>query len=79
MDTPEESNQSVSVVVDRQVLPGNKDEFEVALKDIIEACSSFPGYLSTNVSSKQKGQEFHYRVVFRYESLEKLKAWESSS
>lgn len=69
----------VSAVVDREVLPGKKKEFEQALKGIIQASQQFSGYLGTDVFYPEKANDFLYRVVFRYQSDEQLKAWEQSS
>ena len=71
-------SKPVSVVVDREVLPGNKEAFEEALKGIIEACKTFPGYLGTDVHLPETMDDRNYRIVFRYESLEALKKWEHS-
>lgn len=68
----------VSAVVDREVLPGKKKEFEQALKGIIQASQRFSGYLGTDVFYPERANDSLYRVVFRYQSDEQLKAWEQS-
>ncbi len=71
-------SRPVSVVIDREVLPGKKPEFEASLRGIIEASSRFPGYLGTDVLYPEQPDDHDYRVVFRYESPEQLAAWEAS-
>lgn len=66
----------VSVLVEREVLPGNEEEFEKSLKGIIEASSKFKGYLGTNVHSDPDARE--YRVIFRFDTLKNLHLWENS-
>lgn len=68
----------VSIIVDREVLPGKKEAFEEALKGIIEACKSFPGYLGTDVHMPEKENDNRYRVVFRFQTHEQFKDWEKS-
>ena len=68
----------VSVVVDREVLPGKKEEFEQALSNIIKASKDFPGYLGTDVHAPVDPSENRYRVIFRYKTIEELKNWENS-
>lgn len=78
MEDTNQSPQAVTAVVDREVLPGKKEAFEEALKGIIEASRGFDGYLGTDVTFPETANDNHYRVMFRYESLEQLKAWEKS-
>lgn len=69
----------VSVLVDREVLPGKKAEFEEALKGIIDASQKFPGALGTDVILPEEECQFHYRVIFRFQTMAQLKAWEKSA
>ncbi len=78
MTTINVTQQSVSVVVDREVLPGKKEEFENVLRGIIDACKTFPGYLGTDVHLPQIKGGMHYRIVFRFATLDELKNWEHS-
>lgn len=72
------SNKPISVVVERKVLPGEEQAFEAYLKEIITACSTFPGYLGTDVIALDNKQAGTNRVVFRFDSMAHLKDWESS-
>lgn len=71
------TNEPVSVLVERKVLPGKQHEFEVLLKGIIRACSQWKGYLGTNVT-KPPNQDNTYHVVFRFDSQENLHLWTQS-
>lgn len=80
MNTLEQGQKKpVSVVIDREVLPGNKETFEAALKGIIEACKTFPGYLGTDVHLPESMDDRHYRIVLRFASLDELHHWENSA
>lgn len=69
---------SVSVIVDREVLPGKKEEFEELLRAIIDACKTFDGCQSTDVHFPDNAADHHYRVVFRFTTLDQLQKWEHS-
>ncbi len=70
------SEAPISVIVDRNVLPGKTKEFEEYVQKIIEASSRFPGYIGTDVINPDK--ENRYIVVFRFASKEQLETWTSS-
>ena len=70
------SQSPVSVVVDRNVLPGKTKEFEKYVESIIEASSHFPGYMGTDVINPDG--ENRYIVVFRFALKEQLQVWTSS-
>ena len=72
----ENTHSTVSVVVDRVVLSGKRQEFEGYLKNIIKASSEFSGYLGTEVISPQGDNR--YILIFRYASQEELDDWSSS-
>ncbi len=78
MEKNEDANQPVSVIVDREVLPDKREDFELCLKGVIEACRVFPGSMGTDVSFPDSHNELHYRVVFRFSTLSDLKVWEKS-
>ncbi len=70
------SQTPVSVVVDRNVLPGKTDAFVKYIESIIEASSYFPGYIGTDVINPDG--ENRYIVVFRFASKKQLETWTSS-
>lgn len=69
---------SVSVLVDRKVCPGNKEAFEKLLEEIIVACSRYPGYIDTRIIKPKTDDDNLYRVMFRFDSQHHLDAWLSS-
>ncbi len=69
------SSQPVSIIVDRKVTPGNKQEFEKLLDGIIHACSQFPGYLDTQVLRPKTADDHRYQLIFRFDSEESLDKW----
>lgn len=71
-----DQNQSVSVVVDRTVLPGRINEFEGYLKSIIAAASKFSGHLGADVINPEGGNR--YILVFRFASQAELDLWSNS-
>ncbi|MBS0635517.1 MAG: antibiotic biosynthesis monooxygenase [Verrucomicrobia bacterium] len=69
---------SVSVLVDRKVCPGNKEAFEKLLDAIILASSTFTGYIDTRVQKPKSDDDNLYRVMFRFDSQSHLDAWLNS-
>lgn len=67
---------TVSVVVDRTVLPGKAAEFENYLRSIIEASSNYPGCLGTEVINPTGDNR--YILVFRFASQKELDDWSAS-
>ncbi|MFT6791807.1 MAG: antibiotic biosynthesis monooxygenase (ABM) superfamily enzyme [Cellvibrionaceae bacterium] len=69
----ENKNTPVSVVVDRNVLPGKVKEFKKYIGKAIEASSKFPGYLGTDIINPEGNDR--YIIVFRFSSKEKSDDW----
>jgi uncharacterized protein len=65
----------VTIDVIKQVKPGCDSEFERVLSDLILAAEEFDGHLGANVF--RTGSE--YRVVFKFQHLSNLEAWEKSA
>lgn len=72
-------SESVSVIVDRKVLPGNKEIFETLLDGIIQESARFPGYIDTRVTKPKSAHDHRYQVLFRFDSQEHLNKWTNSS
>lgn len=76
---PEDTNDPpVTVDVVRQVKPGCEAEFEMALREILAAAEAFDGHLGTNVFRTNEGHEGEYRIVFKFNHLSDLNAWEAA-
>ena len=67
--------QPVSVIIDRNVVPGKQAEFETLLNGIIEVSSHRKGYLGTNVTKPKSKDNNYYQVIFRFDSQENLDVW----
>ena len=76
MENKGNKNKTVSVIVDRTVLPGKTGEFEEYLKNIIEASSQFSGYIGTDVINPEGDNR--YILAFRFNSQEELDVWSAS-
>jgi uncharacterized protein len=72
------ADQPISVIVDRNICPGNKQAFEKYLDEIIEAISHFAGYLDTQVIKPKTEEDHHYRVLFRFDTQKNLDVWLNS-
>lgn len=66
---------AVSVLVDRNVVPGNKKAFEALLDEIVASSSRFPGDLDTRVIKPVTDEDNLYRVLFRFDSQKHLDDW----
>jgi len=69
---------SVSVLIDRKVCPGNKETFEKLLEEIILASSKYPGYIDTRVAKPKTDEDNLYQVMFRFDSQNHLDVWLNS-
>ena len=65
------SQTTISVIVDRNVLPGKAKEFEEHVENIIEASSRFPRHIGTDVINPDR--ENRYIEVFRFASKNNLR------
>jgi antibiotic biosynthesis monooxygenase (ABM) superfamily enzyme len=78
LDTPRELIQPVTVVVTRRVKPGREAAYEAWLERLIREASVLPGYLGTNVQRPAATGPREYTSVFRFDSVEHLRAFEDS-
>jgi len=71
--------EPVTVVVTRRVRPGLEDAYENWLRRINQEALAFAGYLGTEVHPPAPGARVpEYTNVFRFDSVEHLKAFEHS-
>jgi hypothetical protein len=70
--------QPVTVVVTRRVKPGREPSYEAWLERLIREASVLPGYLGTNVLRPAATGPREYTSVFRFDSVEHLRAFEDS-
>ncbi|MGH8788639.1 MAG: antibiotic biosynthesis monooxygenase [Cupriavidus necator] len=64
----------VTLVIQHQVQPASRAQYEAWLKDIAQACQRFPGHLGVNII-RPHGATTAYVIVLRFDSHEHLTAW----
>jgi hypothetical protein len=72
---PEGADGPVTTTVTRRVRPGHEAFYEQFLAGIIAAASQFPGHLGVEVFRPGSAAAGEYRVVYRFDSGEHLRAW----
>jgi uncharacterized protein len=65
----------VTTTITRRVKPGHEPFYESFLEGIIAAASRFPGHLGVEVFRPQSASTGEYRVVYRFDTGEHLRAW----
>ncbi|HEX5754596.1 MAG TPA: antibiotic biosynthesis monooxygenase [Archangium sp.] len=70
--------EAVTVAVTRRVKPGREAAYEAWLERLIHEASALPGYLGTNVHRPPPTGPREYTSVFRFDSLDNLRAFEES-
>jgi uncharacterized protein len=65
--------------VTRRVRPGHEALYEQFLDGIISAASEFPGHLGVEVFRPLSATAGEYRIVYRFDSEEHLRAWLDSA
>ena len=70
--------EPVTVVVRRRVKPGREEDYERWLHELIDRASSLPGYLGAQVQPPPPSGPREYTSVFRFATLEQLRAFEGS-
>ncbi len=76
MTTP--PSEPVTVVARRRVKPGRERDYEAWLERLIHDARTLPGYLGTNVVRPAASGPREYTSVFRFDSVENLRAFEES-
>ena len=72
---PEGTDGPVTTTVTRRVKPGHEPFYEQFLEGIIAAASRFPGHLGAEVFRPENAAAGEYRVVYRFDTAEHLRAW----
>jgi uncharacterized protein len=72
---PDASDGPVTTTVTRRVKPGHEVFYEQFLEGIIAAATRFPGHLSVEVLRPASASEGEYRIVYRFDTGEHLRAW----
>jgi len=71
---PDASDGPVTTTVTRRVKPGHEVFYEQFLEGIIAAATRFPGHLSVEVFRPASASEGEYRIVYRFDTGEHLRA-----
>jgi antibiotic biosynthesis monooxygenase (ABM) superfamily enzyme len=69
-------DKSVTVVVTRRVIAGQEEKYRQWFREVSERSAKFPGHLGATLQGPTDNNDFH--VIFRYDTVEHLRAWEQS-
>lgn len=75
---PAPAAEPVTVVVTRRVKAGHEPAYETWLGQLIHQASALPGYLGANIHRPAAGGAREYTSVFRFDSVDHLRAFEES-
>jgi uncharacterized protein len=77
-ERPAARGEPVTVTVARRVAPGRESDFEDFSSALTRAATRYPGFLGAGMLRPgHVGEPWH--VVFRFDSIEHLRAWELSA
>ena len=77
-NTMAETGTAVTKVIDRIPREGMDAQLEQAMKNLIAAALKFPGHLGVTVTRPSLPAQPGFRMVYRFDSCEHLRAWEES-
>lgn len=69
----------VTVIVDRNVCPGNEAAFEALYDKIKEASGKFKGYITGHIMKPKQQGDNRYQVMFQFDNQDNLEKWISSN
>ncbi len=75
---PGHRDSGVTKIIDRIPKPGMEKEFEAAMQELAKAGTSFPGHLGVNVLRPDPPDRPAYRVIYKFDTVPHLRAWEES-
>ncbi len=75
---PNPSDDAVTKVIDRVPLPGAQAQLDEAIHQLTRAAMKFPGHLGVNVTPPALPAQPGYRIVYKFDTAEHLRAWEAS-
>lgn len=71
----EPPEQPVTLVVQREVLPGHRRQFEECVRGIAEAGGRFEGHIDTTVFRPATDHSAEYKMVIRFDSMTNYQKW----
>jgi len=72
------SEGSITVSISRRVKTGCEAAYEEWISGVIEAASTYPGHLGTNVLRPGPATNHEYVIIYRFDSYEHCQSWENS-
>lgn len=72
------NDSAVTKIIDRIPIAGEEAALEQAIRDLVQAAMRFPGHLGVNVIRPAPPQQPGFRIVYKFDTLEHLRAWETS-
>jgi antibiotic biosynthesis monooxygenase (ABM) superfamily enzyme len=78
VDPKDQGNPAITKIIDRIPLPGKERELEQAIKALITAALRYPGHLGVTVTRPALPHQPGFRIVYRFDTCEHLKVWETS-
>jgi uncharacterized protein len=72
---PDGTDGPVTTTVTRRVKPGHEPFYERFLEGITAAATKYPGHLGVEVFRPPDASAGEYRVVYRFDTSEHLRAW----
>ncbi|MCW3098253.1 MAG: hypothetical protein JWL77_3871, partial [Chthonomonadaceae bacterium] len=76
---PSDTDPPVTVYISRQVRPGCEARFEAIMRDVLRAAQNWPGHMGASVFRPTDARHPEYRVVFKFDRMSTLQAWEESA
>jgi hypothetical protein len=72
------NDAAVTKIIDRIPKAGHEAALEQAIRDLVQAALRFPGHLGVNVIRPAPPHQPGFRIVYKFDTLEHLRAWETS-
>jgi uncharacterized protein len=72
------ADTTVTKVIDRIPRAGMEAQLEQAIKNLIAAATRYPGHLGVTVTRPSLPIQPGFRMVYRFDTCEHLRAWEES-
>ncbi len=73
-----DNDVGVTKIIDRIPNPGHEAALEEAIRELVQAALRFPGHLGVNVIRPAPPHQPGFRIVYKFDTLEHLRAWETS-
>ena len=74
-----DNDPPVTVYISRQVRPGCEAQFEAVMRELLRAACDAPGHMGASVFRPTDIAHPEYRVVFKFDRMSTLQAWEESA